>query len=147
MLPVLAGGCRKPAQGPPQVTISGKSWYVDLAMTGQHRLRGLAGRDNLNENAGMLFIYPTPRVLVFCMRGCVIPLDIAFISRDMRVVKISTMQVEPGLTGDVGYSSQVPVMYTLEVPAGALRRAGVRVGDKVIFSDNIPSPAKAQDGP
>ncbi len=95
----------------------------------------------------MLFIYPQPRILNFCMRGCVIPLDIAFIGADFRVVAIHTMAVEPDHLGRVSYSSSLPAQFALELPAGSLGRAGVRVGDKVIFAGNIPEAAKAQAGP
>jgi uncharacterized membrane protein (UPF0127 family) len=95
----------------------------------------------------MLFIYPRPEVLEFCMRGCVVPLDIAFINSDLRVVRMHTMAVEPDRAGRVSYSSQHPVQYALEVAGGSLGRLGVRVGDRVTFSAEIPSPAKAEEGP
>ncbi|MCK4601100.1 MAG: DUF192 domain-containing protein, partial [Phycisphaerae bacterium] len=83
----------------------------------------------------------------FWMQGCLIPLDVAFISSDKRVVKIHTMAVEPDLAGWNLYSSQVPAQYALEVSAGMFQRVGVRVGDAVTFSGDIPEAAKAEDGP
>ena len=147
----LSPACRKEsASSPspaPQVTIDGRSWFVDPAMTDRQRIKGLSGRDYLPPDVGMLFIYPRPHVLIFWMEGCLIDLDIAFIDPNMRVVKMYTMSVEPDLKGNKTYSSEVPAQFALEVAAGTLKQAGIRVGDQVVFSRNIPSPAKAQEGP
>jgi hypothetical protein len=110
---------------------------VELATTPDRQLVGLAGRDHLADNEGMLFIFPRAEVLNFCMRGCVISLDIAFIGDDMRVVRTHTMLEEPDRIGKVLYSSDVPARYALEVAAGSLERAGVKVGDPVSFSRDI----------
>lgn len=134
----LAGpGCRDRRPVPPGVTINGKAWFVELATTPDRQLVGLAGRDHLADNEGMLFIFPRAEVLNFCMRGCVISLDIAFIGDDMRVVRTHTMLEEPDRIGKVLYSSDVPARYALEVAAGSLERAGVKVGDPVSFSRDI----------
>lgn len=147
---MLAAGCDKPQSGPQpsySVTVRGRSWQVELATTAEQRYRGMSDRKDLPAGRGMLFIYPRPGILDFCMRQCLIPLDIAFIGPDMRVVKIYTMEIEPyGLDSRL-YSSEVPAQYALEVPKGALAAAGVRVGDKVDFSSDMPSATKAEPGP
>ena len=130
----------------PAVTLGSKRWLVDLATTEPQRHKGLSGRQHLGDNVGMLFIYPQPKVLEFCMRGCYIPLDIAFLDADRRVVSMHTMAVEADLAGRAIYSSNVPAQYALEVAAGELARAGVRVGDQAGFSPAVPPPAKAESG-
>ncbi len=136
----MAGlGCRDRRPVPPGVTINGKTWFVDLATTPDRQFVGLSGRDHLADNEGMLFIFPRAEVLDFCMRGCVISLDVAFIGEDMRVVKTHTMPEESDHIGKVLYSSDVPARWALEVPAGSLARAGVKVGDPVTFSRDVPS--------
>ncbi len=91
----------------------------------------------------MLFVFPEPKVLSFVMRGCYIPLDIAFIDADRYVVKTTTMAVENDLAGRVVYSSDKPAQFALEAPAGTMAAANVTVGSKVIFSQDIPLPARA----
>jgi hypothetical protein len=161
VLAALSCGCRdKAPQGTnptpasdrdaspgPRVSIRGRTWSVEPATTAKQQYHGLAGRQHLADDAGMLFIYPSPRVLNYCMRGCFITLDIAFIAADGRVVKIHTMQVEPDMVGRVAYSSEAPAQYALETAGGALGRAGVREGDVVTFLGNIPAPAKVDDEP
>jgi uncharacterized membrane protein (UPF0127 family) len=147
-LAAAGSGCEGPAAAPaPRVTINGRSWRVEVATTSDGRYRGLSDRESLDANAGMLFVYPTPDVLDFCMRQCLIPLDIAFIDADLRVVKTWTMAVEPYGFARRTYSSVVPAQYALEVNAGSLAAAGVKVGDKVEFSSNVPPAAKAQADP
>ena len=92
----------------------------------------------------MLFVYPKPDVLEFCMRDCEIPLDIAFISAEMTVVRILTMPVEADRAGAVRYSSQTPAQYALEVRAGELAKAQVKVGQTVTFHGPLPNPALAE---
>ncbi len=145
---MLTAGCDKPQPQPSAaVTIRGQSWQVELATTAGQRYQGFSDRKDLPAGRGMLFIYPQPQVLDFCMRFCLIPLDIAFIGPDMRVEKIYTMEVEPYGLDTRLYSSEAPAQYALEVPKGALAVAGVKVGDKVDFSSNMPSAAKAEPGP
>ncbi|MHC4295508.1 MAG: DUF192 domain-containing protein, partial [Planctomycetota bacterium] len=76
-----------------------------------------------------------------------IDLDIAFIDPNHRVVAIHTMRVEEDFAGRVEYGSRVPAQFALEVPAGALARSGVQIGNKVQFEGNIPEPAKADPTP
>ncbi|MHC4295596.1 MAG: DUF192 domain-containing protein, partial [Planctomycetota bacterium] len=90
---MLSGpGCRKTLD-PPRVTINNKTWYVECVRTVEGRFRGLSGRSYLGEDSGMLFIFGDSRVRTFCMRRCVIDLDIAFIDPNHRVVAIHTMRV------------------------------------------------------
>jgi len=124
-------GCRKGPPPTPQVVINGRSWYVDLARTPQEQYTGLSGRGRLESGAGMLFIFDQPRELTFCMRGCDVPIDIAFVSADLRVVSVQTMAVEPDRAGRVPYPSGQPAQYALEVAAGELSAAGVKPGDLV----------------
>jgi len=141
-----AGGCDEQCNRP-SVVIRQRRWFVELATTDWQRYRGLSGRDKLAEDQGMLFIYPRSRVRTFCMRGCQIPLDVAFIGPDRRIVAMYTMQVEPDRAGRVAYSSGSAVQFVLEVRGGALRAAGVSIGDKVLFCGDIPDAAKADPGP
>jgi len=140
---IVLPGCRdKPDANPPQVTLGSRTWIVDVAATEEQRYIGLSGRPQLAEGTGMLFLYPSERVLEFCMRDCLIPLDIAFLSADLRVVRMHTMEVEPDMAGQIVYASDSPAQYALEVGAGELAAAGVRVGDRAVFSPSVPSATK-----
>jgi uncharacterized protein len=121
------------------ITIASATWRVEIAMTLQRRYIGLGGRDELTERTGMLFIYPDAAVREFSMRGCVIPLDIVFLSPSLEVVGVHTMAVESNRAGRIKYAPPVPAQYILEIPAGECSAAGVVVGSKARLTSNIPS--------
>jgi len=137
------GGCGS-REARPRVRIGQWIWFVDVAATRQGRYQGLAGRTHLADNTGMLFVYPRETVLLFCMRRCAVPIDIAFIDRDLRVVKVTTMVVEPDRAGRWEYSSDTPAQYALEVAGGLFARRRIRPGDKVTLLGNIPPATKAE---
>ncbi len=150
IMPLLAigQGCdRGQAPQPAKVTIGGTSWTVEIAATEDQRYQGLSDRPSLAPSTGMLFVFPNAQELTFCMRRCLIPLDIAFIGPDMKVVRTDTMKVEPYGREVLVYSSYLPAQYVLEVNAGGLKRAGVKMGDSVVFSGPAPSPAKGEAAP
>jgi uncharacterized membrane protein (UPF0127 family) len=147
LLALVGGGCQKPAVPAPTVTLGGMAWKVELALTVEQRYHGLSDRPKLDADKGMLFIFPQPDIHNFCMRQCLIPLDIAFLDSDRRVVKTYTMAVEPYGLDRKAYSSESPAQYALEVPAGALAKAGVKVGDQAEFSAVVPLAAKAEPDP
>ncbi len=123
-----------------EVAIADGRWRVEVAMTARRRWVGLGGRSQLARGTGMLFIYPDAVACEFSMRGCLVPLDIAFLSESLEVVSLETMEVEPDRAGRRKYACAEPAQYVLETPAGELARASVTVGSKAVFSADIPSP-------
>ena len=144
-----AWGCRdgQAEKGPAWVEIAGRRWNVKLAVSQAQRTDGLAGVRDLAEDEGMLFIFPRAEVQKFWMRGCLIPLDVAFIDERMQVVAVHTMRVEAEGAELPTYSSGVPVLFALEVGAGGLAAAGVRTGDTVAFSPGIWHVTKGRGRP
>jgi hypothetical protein len=83
------------------------------------RRKGLLGRDSLAEGAAMI-IAPTNAIHTFWMRFAI---DVAFVRRNGEVVKIhEALAPWRAAVGATAYAA-------IELPAGALRRADVRVGD------------------
>ena len=145
-----AGGCSgqkpeaPPAVSPPRARINDHTWNVTVVSTRLARYRGLSGRSHLPDDEGMLFLFPREAPREFCMRGCLIPIDIAFLDSDLRIVRMYTMEVEADRRGTRGYPSVEPAQFALEVAGGALARAGARVGQKVELLGDLPDPAKAE---
>ncbi|MCK5113633.1 MAG: DUF192 domain-containing protein [Phycisphaerae bacterium] len=137
-------GCEKKTPEPrtAEVKIGDKTWVVELAMTERARHKGLSGRRELPDRSGMLFIYPEPTPLKFCMRRCLIPIDIVFIDADLRVVNTYAMKNHDpdGLTP---YSSGVAVPYALELPGGTVKKCGIKNDDLVEFVD-VPDRREAE---
>ncbi len=142
---VLAGsltGCGdedRAAPAWPRVRIGENGWEVELAMDDATRAAGFSRREVIPPGKGMLFIYPTPRVMKFWMEDCFVPIDIVFVGPDLRVVNTYAMQVEPDGRGRTTYSSHLPALYALEVAGGTVRAEGIRVGDRVELIDVPPA--------
>ncbi len=110
---------------------------VELAATQEQRSFGLMERPHLPEHHGMLFIYSEPQdsSAGFWMFRTRIPLDIAFLDREGRIVAVQAM--EPCESPDPRfcriYSPGVPYSRALEVNRGYLAERGIGIGDRVVL--------------
>jgi uncharacterized protein len=103
---------------------------VEIADSPEERQTGLMHRESLDENAGMLFLFPAGHRGGFWMKDTVIPLSIAFVGKDGRISRILDMEpcrAEPCWIYDPG----VPYQRALEVNRGAFARWGVEEGDRL----------------
>ncbi len=103
---------------------------VELAVTPGQRTFGLMYREHLDENAGMLFIFPAAEPLKFWMKHTEIPLDMIFADPSGVVVGI-VANATPYSERPVGPDASA--LYVLEVNGGFCARHGVRAGDKLSF--------------
>ena len=105
-----------------------------LALATQ-RQRGLMGRESLPEKSGMLFRFENEQSAnnAFWMYRTLIPLDIAFIDSDGRIVAINTMQpCESSSPSDCpSYPAGAAYHSALEVNGGYFAERGIKVGDCV----------------
>jgi uncharacterized membrane protein (UPF0127 family) len=102
---------------------------VEVADERAERQTGLMGRTELAQDAGMLFVFGWERNLSFWMRNTLIPLSIAYIAADGRIVDIQDM--EPLDDDPPPYASAEPAKYALEVNQGFFAERGVEVGGTV----------------
>jgi len=108
---------------------------VELALTQEQMSLGLMFRRQMAADAGMLFIYETPRPAMMWMKNTFIPLDMLFIGADGRIVNIAERTVPHS---EATVASTGPVRATLELKAGSAARLGVKPGDRVrhkVFGD------------
>lgn len=103
------------------------TFAIEIADEPNERSRGLMFRDSLDENAGMLFIYPQPRIASFWMKNTRIPLDMIFIEEGGEIISIAPETVPFSLSP---VRSPVPVTLILEIDGGDAARLGIAVGDK-----------------
>jgi hypothetical protein len=103
---------------------------VEVAQTPEERMYGLMGRKHLGRDEGMLFIFETEDYHGFWMKDTFLPLSIAFIGKDGRIVWIADMKP---LTLDT-HAPPKPILYALEMNKGWFSSHGVKVGDVVRFS-------------
>jgi hypothetical protein len=100
---------------------------VEIAQPDAERQTGLSGRPTLAEDAGMLFVFDQEQSLSFWMKDTLIPLSIAYISAEGRIVDIQDMQP----LDETPHPSVEPAQYALEVDQGFFAERGVAVGDTV----------------
>ena len=110
--------------------IKEKEIRVEVARTPEERALGLMGRKHLGKEEGMLFIFESEGYHGFWMKNTRIPLSIAFIDKNGRIVDIKDMKP---LTLD-SHSPSQPVLYALEMNKGWFSANGIRAGDIVRFS-------------
>lgn len=114
---------------------------VEIAATGASRLRGLMDRPHLPADAGMLFVYPGPRPgdAGFWMYRTRIPLDVAFLDADGRILAIQGMEpcASPLALRCPAYAPGVPYHAALEANRGFFARNGIAVGDRVLAPPGV----------
>lgn len=104
--------------------------FLEIADNDIERIRGLQGRDDLNENEGMLFIFQEEGMRSFWMFNTPISLDIAFLNEDKEIINIHR-NTEPKNTS-IRYKSDSPAKYVIETNAGWFETYHIEAGD--IFS-------------
>ncbi|MDR3019483.1 MAG: DUF192 domain-containing protein, partial [Treponema sp.] len=102
---------------------------TEIAKTQEERNQGLMHRKSLPDGEGMLFVFERDQIMSFWMKNTLIPLSIAFIASDGRILEIKNMY--PNDQNSV--LSSRSARYALEVPQGWFARAGVVIGDVVVI--------------
>jgi uncharacterized membrane protein (UPF0127 family) len=100
---------------------------VEIADTPDTRQLGLMFRSSMPADAGMLFDFGEDTNGGFWMQNTILPLSIAFIAADGKIVDIKDMQ--PLDTTTVGSSG--PYRYALEANQGFFRAHNISPGDQV----------------
>lgn len=117
-----------------EVKINGTTINVEVADTNDKRSRGLSGRDGLEENSGMLFVYPAKDSYRYWMKGMKFSIDFIWIDGN-RVVEVYENAQPPAANqsdSDLAiYTPKVPLDKILEVKAGFVRSHNIKVGDSV----------------
>ncbi len=116
---------------------------VEIADTPEERQTGLMGRTALAEDAGMLFVFDEEQTLSFWMKDTLIPLSIAYINAEGRIVDIQDMQP----LDETPHPSAEPALYALEVNQGFFLERGVMVGNQVeLPGQESGTPPETSDG-
>jgi uncharacterized membrane protein (UPF0127 family) len=112
---------------------------LEVAADPAARNRGLMGRPKVPQGTGMVFLYPRDVTEAFWMKDTLVPLSIAFVTADGRVVSVAEMTpcaADPCPT----YPPAGPYRYAVELPGGAFPAAGVGKGARVVPVDPAALP-------
>jgi len=100
---------------------------IEIAETSEQQARGLMFREEMDDDHGMLFVFPVTRPTSFWMQNTPMPLDLIFIAEDGRVVSVE--QGEPFSTRPIGPPD--PVRFVLEIKAGIAQETGIEPGTRL----------------
>jgi uncharacterized membrane protein (UPF0127 family) len=108
---------------------------VEIVSTPAQIERGLMFREHLPPDHGMLFLMSKESDWTFWMHNTLIPLDLMFITRDLKVAGI-VENAEPRT--DTLRQVNLPSLYVLEVNGGFSAAHKITAGTKVQF-DGVPA--------
>jgi hypothetical protein len=100
---------------------------AELALTPTQQMIGMMHRRQMGANEGMLFVYDEPHRLCFWMRNTLIPLTIAFLADDGRIV--NTADMKP--LDESSHCAAEPVRYALEMNQGWFAKRGLKPGTRL----------------
>lgn len=103
---------------------------LEWADTDQTRLKGLSGRESLDSDSGMLFIFEQPARECIWMKNMRFSIDIIWLDEAKTISKIER-NVSPE-TYPATFC-QDETMYVIELNAGEAEKLGLELGQKLNF--------------
>jgi hypothetical protein len=133
---VIAQGAAA-ADALPTVTLSinGQKITAEVAATPERRATGLMHRFSLQPDHGMIFVFERPEPQAFWMKNTFVPLSIAFVGPDGRIINVDDMAPQD----ETSHWSKGPALYALEMRKGWFAERGIRAGDVV---KGLPEPKR-----
>ena len=105
------------------------AFRYEIADTPAKQELGLGKRPTIEDNYGMMFVFPKADRYGFWMKDMLAPIDIIWLSDNGTVILIDH-GVDPGTYPHVFYPP-TPVKYVLETRAGYARDHGLEVDSKI----------------
>lgn len=109
---------------------------AELANTPQTRQNGLMFRRHLASSSGMIFVFPTPQGVSMWMKNTLIPLSVAFLDAEGRILNIEDMEPH----SEKPHSSTSFAKYALEMNQGWFSARAIREGEQVSGLKRLPQP-------
>jgi uncharacterized membrane protein (UPF0127 family) len=103
------------------------SLQAEIAATDTERSKGLMFRTELKDGQGMLFVFDRDQHLSFWMKNTLVPLSVAYIDNDGKILEIHDMTPESLSPVDSDHAAR----YALEVPQGWFSRMALEPGDRL----------------
>lgn len=100
---------------------------AEVAQTDPQRQQGLMFREKMANNHGMVFVFDQPTTQCMWMKNTPLPLSVAFIDSDGKIVNIEDMQPKTLES----HCSAKPVKYALEMNLGWFKQKNVKPGSAI----------------
>lgn len=108
-----------------------KRFDIEIADTDYETQTGMMYRDSMEDNQGMLFVFPTASYHSFYMKNTRIPLDIIYIGSDKKIINI---QKNAKPFDNTSLPSEGPSQYVLEINGGLSDALNLVIGDSIDYS-------------
>lgn len=124
------------AQGMPMMDLTVGMYRIEaeVAATQDDRMLGLMHRKAMPPQHGMLFVFNTSAQHCMWMRNTLIPLAVAFLDEQGRVINVEEMLPQ---TED-NHCAVKPAKYALEMNAGWFKTRGFGPGTAIAGIDKVP---------
>lgn len=100
---------------------------AEVASTERVRQFGLMYRSHLPPDQGMLFVYPSPLRICMWMKNTLIPLSVAFLDEDGRILNIEDMAPQ----SEESHCAAKDARYALEMNRGWFVERGINPGARI----------------
>jgi len=126
------------AQSPERAGLSIGFFRIDaeVAADRESRMQGLMNRRSMAPQQGMLFVFPEIGQHCMWMRNTHIPLSVAFLDQEGRIINIEDMQPQT----ENNHCASRPARYALEMNLGWFSGKGIKPGARLLGLEKLPQP-------
>ena len=104
---------------------------AEIASSTLKKYQGLSGRETLQKDTGMLFVFLQPSYLSFVMRDMKFNLDFVWIDNNVVVDISKNISAPQNGEAPIHIKPTNPASMVLEVNAGTIERLDIKVGEKI----------------
>ena len=109
---------------------------AEVASTQRERMQGLMHRETMGPNRGMLFVFPRDDRHCMWMRNTLLPLSVAFLDAEGKVINIEDMQPRT----ETNHCAARPARFALEMNLGWFKNHGIAPGVPLSGIGKAPAP-------
>ncbi len=109
---------------------------AEVAADQASRMQGLMMRKSMAANQGMLFVFPQAERHCMWMRNTYLPLSVAFLDEQGRILNIEDMQPQT----EINHCAVSAARFALEMNRGWFADKGIKPGQRIGGLGNAPGP-------
>lgn len=113
-----------------EIVIRDEKMTLYIADTDTERQQGLSGSTRLQDDEGMLFVFPEKDLHSFWMKDMKYPLDMIFLNDNRIVDTFNNLSPE---TYPKLFAPKEPANYVIEFNDSAIERLGLKTGDTILL--------------
>lgn len=110
-------------------------YHLRIADSEAERVQGLSGVEKLGPTEGLLMKFDGDGIWGIWMKDMKIPLDIIWLDKDKKVIYV-VKNAGPELSTTTTFEPKSPARYVIELPAGSVQQAAIKMGTVVDFDEN-----------